>query len=649
MSIRITVPSPLTTPGLPTPLQLSINTTNAATELINNSYLTYLVPSETNINLERAFEGFDGSKPINELIEQRDTLFFGKERAISPLIFRNIKRSRSLTWKSNSHQDETVDVLLVLKTPWLPRKELDYHLSRISISLEAQVANSSLPGRESPSASESIFSGRLQETKNPFIVEDEDKYESGAEEEEEEEEAPRHVYAMWKMPVLLLRPRMRLHSPSIVFSASASLDPDLWTEPIAPDVGYLTSGMPSGLNLLESFGSDSALNGVKPRLSALRVSRVAPVTRQQDFMTRLRTLPQLSIRIFPVLHTRIRFSRPSTIPLSATIVALLEIDFTSHFDCEALLNDIKLSTPSGIVENLNDAAGLSLPLSCVSHDHITFLYHIKPKQTEANIPRDTSGNLEISISAAVHVVPGVCTPSLSMSWTTAIDFSLPVNPSFGTVSESGIQRSHRPTQLSIGSVAQAINHLKSPSAIRPDALPSLEASTNRTEAVVPDLGITMSFTAPSHPVHPGDIFSWTVYVVNRTSSERGSNRPPRKLALVAVPKRRRNEVRPIRPPSSSGRRRGEKEIADAVLDENVLHALQKNAVVESTELICLSADTRVGPVAPGACHVTELQFLALREGIVGLEAIRVVDLGSQEHVDIRDLPTMIVEPIAAAA
>ncbi|PTB46816.1 uncharacterized protein TrAFT101_003743 [Trichoderma asperellum] len=622
MSIRITVPSPATTPGLPTPLQLSINTTNAATELINNSYLTYLVPSETNINLENALEGFDGSKPIHELIEQRDTLFF----------------------------DETVDVLLVLKTPWLPRKELDYHLSRISISLEAQVANSSLPGRESPSASESIFSGRLQETKNPFIIEEEIKYESGAEEEEEEEEEPpRHVYAMWKMPVLLLRPRMRLHSPSVVFSASASLDPDLWTEPIAPDVGYLTSGMPSGLNLLESFSSDSALNGVKPRLSALRVSRVAPVTRQQDFMTRLRTLPQLSIRIFPVLHTRIRFSRPSTIPLSPTIVALLEIDFTSHFNCEALLNNIRLSTPSGTVENLNDAAGLSLPLSCVSHDHITFLYHIKPKQTEANIPRDTSANLEISISAAVHVVPGICTPSLSMSWTTAIDFSLPVNPSFGTASESGIQRSHRPTQLSIGSVAQAINHLKSPSAIRPDALPSLEASTNRTEAVVPDLGITMSFTAPSHPVHPGDIFSWTVYVVNRTSSERGANRPPRKLALVAVPKRRRNEVRPIRPLSSSGRRRGEKEIADAVLDENVLHALQKSAVVESTELICLSADTRVGPVAPGACHVTELQFLALREGIVGLEAIRVVDLGSQEHVDIRDLPTMIVEPIAAAA
>ncbi|KAJ4861065.1 TRAPP trafficking subunit trs65 domain-containing protein [Trichoderma breve] len=608
------------TPGQLTPVQLTISTTNAATDLINNSYLTYLVPAETNIDLEKALEGFDSSKTVSELIEQRDTLFF----------------------------DETVDVLLVLKTPWLPRKELDYHLSRISISLEAQVANGSVPGRDSPNSSESIFSGRLKETKKPFVIEDKREYGSDVEDEEEEEE-PRFVYAMWKLPVLLIRPRMRLHSPAVVFSASASLDPDLWTEPVAPDVGYLPSGLPSGFNLLESFSNDFALNGVKPRLSALRVSRVAPVTRQQDFMTRLRTLPQLSIKVFPVLHTRIRFSRPNTIPLSRSIVALLEIDFTSHFECEALLNSIRLTSPNGTVENLNDEAGLSLPLSCVSHDHITLLYHIQPQQTETTLPRDTSGSLEISIAASVLVIPGVCTPSLTMSWTTALDFSLPVNPSFGTASESGIQRAHRPTQLSIGSVAQVITHLKSPSAIRPDALPTLEASTNRTEASIPDLGITMSFTAPSTPVHPGDIFSWTVYVVNRSSDKANNTRPPRKLALVAVPKRRRAEVRPIRPPSSSGRRRGDKEIADAVLDENVIHALQKSATLETSELICLSADTRVGPVAPGACHVVELQFLALQEGVVGLEAIRVVDLGSQEHVDIGDLPTMIVEPLAAAA
>lgn len=71
------------TPGQLTPVQLTISTTNAATDLINNSYLTYLVPAETNIDLEKALEGFDGSKTVSELIEQRDTLFFGMEPATS--------------------------------------------------------------------------------------------------------------------------------------------------------------------------------------------------------------------------------------------------------------------------------------------------------------------------------------------------------------------------------------------------------------------------------------------------------------------------------------------------------------------------------------------------------------------------------------
>ena len=273
----------------------------------------------------------------------------------------------------------------------------------------------------------------------------------------------------------------------------------------------------------------------------------------------------------------------------------------------------------------------------------TFIYHITPHDIDMT-PKASNRELSILIEATAQVTEGVCMPRLSMSWTTSVDFTTPVNPGFGAAAGTGIQRAHKPTQLSISS--QTVSPLKSPSVTRPDALPTLEAATAQTEASVPDLGITMSFTAPSEPVHPGDVFSWTVYIVNRTTEKIA--RPPRKLALVAVPKRRRNEVRALRPPSTASRRRGERELADAVVDENVLHAMQKSSLVDSTDVVCLSADTRVGPLAPGACHVVELQFLALQEGIVGMEAIRVVDLGSQEHVDIRDLPTMlVVEPSLA--
>jgi hypothetical protein len=56
-------------------------------DFIERSHLTYVVPSRTNIDLEKAFENVDASRPILESIQQRATLFFGKNRphGIPPL------------------------------------------------------------------------------------------------------------------------------------------------------------------------------------------------------------------------------------------------------------------------------------------------------------------------------------------------------------------------------------------------------------------------------------------------------------------------------------------------------------------------------------------------------------------------------------
>ncbi|KAF5673369.1 hypothetical protein FDENT_10340 [Fusarium denticulatum] len=605
-----------------TQLKRSLFITDPTTEFAEQSHLSYLIPENTDLDLEAAFKDVEPGKSILDSIKRRDTLFF----------------------------DETVNVLLLLRSPWKDEASLRTHLNRLVISVEAQIVNSKTHGKENSSA-DTIFSGTVPDIDDPFIIVD-----GGDEEEDEEEEdsddsgesgddASRNqsVFAVWKLPVFLSRPRTRISAPAIIFTASASMKPEVSTDLIGKGSGYLQSGVPSGFNLLESFGSDAALGGVKPRLSALRVSRVTPITRSQDVTKHIRALPQVQHKIFPVVHTRIRFSRPTTAPTSSAVIALLEVDFTSHFECEVSLDQIELSILDATVENLNNDAAMQLPLTCVSHDHITFLYRIAPRQHDVTV-KNPMRELDIKISATAQVIPGRCTPSMNMSWSTQLDFTLPVNPGYGSATAgTGIVRAHRPSQLSI--TGQAVNPLVSPSIIRPDALPTLEAATSNTDASITELGITMTFTGPSEPVCPGQVFSWTVYIVNRATEKNSA--PPRKLALVAIPKRRRGEVRMTRPPSVGGRRNGEKDVADAVIDENVLHALQKNSSVESTDVVCLSADTRVGPLAPGACHVVELQFLALQEGVVGLEAMRVVDLGSQEHVDIRDLPTMLVEPAAA--
>lgn len=570
--------------------------------------------------------------------------------------------------------DETVDVFLILRTNGLDDATLKYYTNRLLLSIQAQVNNTPSSERiDSRGASEVIYNGEVEDVKTPIAtIQGSNGDDDNGDGEGDGQSAK---YTIWKAPIFLTRPRLRLYGPSIVFTATASLipDPAHYGE---QHNGYLESGVPSGLNLLDAFARDPLLEGVKPRLSATRVSRVAPATQiGKESFPMLKGLHNLSKKVYPAVHTRVRFSRPNAIPPSAAIIALLEIDFTPYFDCEIAVDKVTLTLPEGQIEDLNDTNGLALPLQCVAHDHISLMYRLAPK--ESDIPSRTP-NRELSISIeCIALVNPSCKPKLRMAWSTVLDFTLPVNPGFGSGVSKPFQRSHRPTQLSIGDGASFV----SPSVARPDSIPSLEAAERRSLAAVethiPEFGITMTFTADQKPVYPGDEFVWTVFVVNRvaggstagatptTASASASAPilpqpplPPRKLALLAIPKRRRNDQRIVRPPSTSGPARRKSvaavhhqqqsadsapEIADAVLDENIVHAMQHSSLVDSTDVICLSADVRVGPLAPNACFVTEMRFLALREGIVAMESVRVLDLGNQEHVDVRELPVMVVE------
>ena len=526
------------------------------------------------------------------------------------------------------------------------------HFSRLVISLETHIINTATADHESPSppGQDVIFTGTVQDMDDPFIVVDES--DTGSDEDsDEDQQHEQHIYAVWKMAVFLARPRLRLRRPVAVFHASAGLQPVDQVES-GRDSGYLQSGVPSGLNLLEAFGSDPALEGrTKPRLSALRVSRVAPLTDPKELTRSIKALKELKLDITPAVHSRVRIARPTMQPPNSTLIAVLEVDFGGNTPCDITIDKITPHLKGGTVEDLNDQPGSELlPMTCAAHDHATFLYSLLPSDLD-DIVKNPIRDLDITIEATANLAPK-CTPKLNLSWTTPLDFTIPVNPGFGPAMQP-IQRSHRPSQLSIGGGESSFT---APSVSRPDALPTLEAATTRTETTIPDLGITITFSAPSDPIYPGDVFSWTVYVVNRTSNRNSAS--PRKLAIVALPKRRRvDHHRVLRPPSVSHPRPASianaastatsnpdsaEQVADAVLDENIVHAMHKNSTLDAPDVVCLSSDVRVGPLAAGTCHVAELKFMALREGVLGVEAVRVVDLGSQEHVDVRELPIIVV-------
>ncbi|EMR63605.1 hypothetical protein UCREL1_9440 [Eutypa lata UCREL1] len=657
-------------------------------------------------------------------------------------IFKSIERRESLFF------DESVDVYLVLRTAHVQDNILKSYLRRLVITLETQITSGNAPENDHPPTnSEVIYSGTVDESEDPVILsekaaadQNDRDDDSDDDDDDEEDEEDRYIYAVWKLSVFLGRPRMRLQTPSAIFTTTASLKPAAADHLLSSSTcslrdtsngsnDYLPSGMPFGLNLLEAFGSDPAMNGIKPRLSALRVSRVAPVTQQaKDMLRPIRVLPkQLTLGIYPAMHSRIRFSRPHSTAVmpnsnggAAVIIAMLEIDFTPFFECEILLRSIDVSVRgddggSVVVDDLTGGAGgLSLPLSCVAHDHVTFLYRIAPAASalEDNmISKYPSRELSISIGATALAEPGICEPTLRMAWGATVDFTLPLNPGYGTVLQP-IQRSHRPSQLSIGGGADTAASLTAPAVSRPDSIPSLEAATSRTnnnnnagvstnstsrETSFSELGITVTISAPpaSQKIYPGDAFAWSVFVVNRAPLPPNASAtaaggaltptaPPRKLALMAIPRRRRHDARVNRPPSVSSSsqvpfpttsvtngggggggghyydrrasllqqhptqpqyQQRDRTIADAVLDDAVVHAMQRgsSALDDAAPLASLSADVRVGPLAPGACHAAELRFLALRAGVHAVEVVRVVDLGSNEHVDIKELPTILVE------
>lgn len=443
---------------------------------------------------------------------------------------------------------------------------------------------------------------------------------------------------IWKMTAFLGRPRLRLQNPSIVFAASASLRAAEQVEAEALKEEYLPSQMPSGLNLLEAFSHESTSEVVKPHLSALRVSRVAPVNQAvKDLQRPLKNISRQTLRVYPAINARVRYSRPTTTPKNPCVITSLDIDITPYANCAITLEEVKVTMSGGFVEDLNHVQGLSLPIDCRPQDDVTFLYRVEPDGMDL-INKSQLRTLDISVTAVVGLVEGICQPKISMNWTTSLDFTPPVNPGYGPPTQP-IVRQHRPSQLSLGSSFDNVPTVSSFAAGRPDSLPPMElAARQERMSSIPDFGVTMTFTGPSahDAIWPGKRFNWSVFVVNRSDRSR-------KLAIAVIPRRRKTETRVTRPSSTGyGSSRKDVKVADAVVDENIVYAMQRNSMLDSAEVVCLSTDIRVGPLAPSACHTVELTFVAVKEGIVSFDAVRVVDLGTQEHVDIKDVPNIIV-------
>jgi hypothetical protein len=544
-----------------------------------------------------------------------------------------------------------VIVYVVLRILNSSEKSLKHFLPRLQIKLDVWAVSDSEKDSKSGSKTEGseperdlVFSEALKDLDDPFIV-------LNAEDEEDAEKEP-VVLAIWQTEATLNRPRARFASPALIFVASANLLPLKVASENSLDDEYLLSFTPAPANLFESLKQIPALKNDPPYLPVSRLDRVLPDTPMDEGMIKIRHAPSRSIPAIQAVSARIRYSRVDAFSSQAMTIASLDFEVTRFVDLSVDLEAANVELSHGWAEVLMPQR---LPMSCRPRDVITSLYKLHPAhnlETPSLIPSpmvalgngSTADIISISVLATISV-SDTCRAKISMAWTNNIDLAAPLNPNYGPPRQS-LQRANRPQSLPVTPAGS-------------NTAPASLTGTPRT-SVLWGSGLAISFSGPVIPVELGRTFVWKVLVVNQSPKTA-------KLAIIPLPQIPRPGIqsqqfskRHAPQTSTSSAHHAERrhtnggssiDVAPAICDENIIYALQHQQPHSfGTDLLSLTPELRIGPLAPGTCHEAEIRLLALKPGPLRVEAVRVVDLVKESEegssaagfmTDIRDLPDVV--------
>lgn len=247
-------------------------------------------------------------------------------------------------------------------------------------------------------------------------------------------------------------------------------------------------------------------------------------------------------------------------------MASLDVEIAHYTSYKVRIKKVDLSLHGGEIKTL---AALDTSTAYSPGDQLSYLYKVTPDLGPDGTPAYGSKGhiLTVDIEADV-LISDSCQPHVAIQWKTPVDF----------VSEqqsSLIKTAHR-----LSSASQA-GSIKSP-----DALPAHD--TQEQNAASNAINMTLTISGPPS-VQVGELFTWDVFIVNRSDKVR-------RLAVMVIPKRKRDTHRPQSSASSIGGLGGGKKelLATAVLDENIVYGRQKGAKTEPTQLVCLTTDIRLG-------------------------------------------------------
>ncbi|OAL50392.1 hypothetical protein IQ07DRAFT_509600 [Pyrenochaeta sp. DS3sAY3a] len=556
-------------------------------DFVESSVLEAVVPANSDVDIEEELSSWSGALED----EGGSLLPFLTQRHIILL-------------------DELLSIYVVFRTPLLEHDILKSYLTRLVVNVEAfAFSTAPVPESEPKTApKEIIYSSIIRDENEPTII-------------RHGEGDNAHTYIIWKVDVFIARPQGRFHKPAVYFQPMASFKPAEKPKKDVSEDEYLPSRVWTALNLLQSFESDPALAGIHPRLSAMRINKITPSAPVEREMIRpIRNGQRLLFRMLPPLVWRVRYSHIQTALNDVSLIASLDLEIAPYATYDARIKNVEVLLNSG------EAQVLSTPQDqSVLHrpgDQLTYLYKISPDLASDGTP--ALGNkghfLTLKIEAQVFISKA-CRPNIAIEWNTPVDFT--------NDHTASLIRAAKKLNVTAAQSTKQTN---------PDSLPAHDIQSQQEhEGGANDINVTLTISGPPN-VKVGNIFTWDVFIVNRSNKTR-------KLAVLVIAKRKREIEKHQSHPSTSSvssLQRGDKELlATAVVDENIVYAKQKSARTETADLLCLTTDIRLGQLSPGSCYTAALKFVALSAGVLTVESVRVIDLATNETADIRDLPKIV--------
>ena len=381
---------------------------------------------------------------------------------------------------------------------------------------------------------------------------------------------------------------MRLHSPMVVFKPSVILSSIKDLQGNHHRDLYMQSGVPASINILESLKGDPSLQGAIPKLTASRLSGIAPLARDEAVSDQnIKIIPQKAFRALPAISGKVYCSKLNGRMARPFATASLDIETAPFSKERMIITDVKVELHDGLSEHLGDAYAPALPIVCQPKDNIVCLYRLTPVENLGDRSKQSLAKMiSITIRSTIFV-SDTCQPRIEMKWKTSIDFSTALNPIYGTPGQS-MQRSSRPSSLATSASASDVNVLPTTTREDKSSLDSRIHPIRQQTASVSNSGLFLTVTAPS-TTRTGVPFSWHVLVMNRCSK-------PRQLALNLVWKQDRSVdrghlLRAPKSPITDLKRAG---VVDAVTDEDSLWIMQGSGRKEVARVLSLMMDVQIG-------------------------------------------------------